>query len=85
MSFTVWAYDHDAAEHHCNDLTADTFSNAAEAAKCARQRVVETNHNTGYAKVVDNAVVGRLGDTGVLAVFKKDRNGRVFGPSVCGG
>lgn len=81
-TFTVWVYDHDAAVHHDNDLEKDTFQDVSTAAQVARQRVKETNHNTGWAKVIDNSEAGRMGDTGFVVAFKKDKNGRVYESSV---
>lgn len=78
MSFTVWAYCYDAAPFHDNELTDDTVNSLDEAADLARKRTRETPHNTGYAKIIDNDLRGKMGDCGLMATFKKDRNGRVF-------
>lgn len=53
MTFTVWSYDHDASQFHANDLGADTFADLQTAVKTVRQRVRQTCHNTGWAKVRD--------------------------------
>jgi hypothetical protein len=75
--FTVWSYDYDAAQHHKNDLQEDTVADLFAAVALARQRAAETNQNTGYSKIVDwNRA--KMGDRGVIAIFKKDKNGRVF-------
>ena len=77
MTYTVWSYDYDAAPHHHNDLFADTVDGFKEAEALARKRAGETNHNTGYAKVIDNSIAGRGGDRGVVATFIKTRAGAV--------
>ena len=77
MSYTVWSYDYDAAPHHDNDLLADTVDSFKEAEALARKRAAETNHNTGYSKVVDNTIAGRGGDRGVVITFIKTRAGLV--------
>lgn len=74
-SFTVWAYQYDAASFHANELRADTFKCRNQAIRVARQRVRETNHNTGWAKIIDNCQAGHMGDRGVIAVFRKTRQG----------
>jgi hypothetical protein len=75
--FTVWSYDYDAAPHHHNELSDDTVGDLFAAVALARKRVAETNHNTGYAKIVDSSRA-TMGDQGVIAIFKKDKNDRVF-------
>lgn len=77
MSYTVWQYDCDQNLHHQNDLNSDSFIHLDDAIACARQRVRETNHNTGYAKIIDGTAK-RLGASGVVAVYGKDRNGRAY-------
>lgn len=77
MSYTVWQYNCDINQHHQNDLNADTFESLDAAIACARNRVRETVHNTGYAKIVDG-IAQRLGASGVVAVYGKDRSGRVY-------
>lgn len=75
-SFTVWSYDYDAAPFHANDLHGDTFDCRNIAVQVARQRTRETGHNTGWAKIIDNNQVGRLGDNGVIVMLKKTCSGR---------
>lgn len=77
MSFTVWSYDYDAAPHHANNLNDDTVRTIEEAADLARKRAAETSQNTGYAIVVDSDRC-RMGDRGIVATLKKDKNGRVY-------
>lgn len=76
MTFTVWSYAYDAAPHHANELAEDTFGTEGEAIVCARLRTAQTNHNTGWAKVVDNSKVGR-GGNGVVCTFSKTVRGVV--------
>lgn len=71
MTYTVWTYDYDAAPHHDNDLLADTVYSYKEAEALARKRTAETNHNTGYSKVIDNSIAGRMGDCGEVSTFYK--------------
>lgn len=74
MTFTVWSYDHDAAQFHAN-----TFADFRTAVKTARQRVLQTCHNTGWAKVRDNnGHVGHYGCSGVVAILKKNVNGHPY-------
>lgn len=73
MTYTVWTYDHDAAPHHDNELKADTVDDLKQAIRLARQRVAETNHNTGFANIVDNGIAGRMGDCGVVVVVSKTK------------
>lgn len=75
MTYTVRAFDYDAAPHHCNDLLADTVDSFKAAYELARQRTRETAQNTGYAVVVDNGIMGRMGDNGVVASFVKTKTG----------
>lgn len=71
-SFTVWVFDHDTAQHHDNDVKADTVASLDVATAIARCRVQDTNHSTGYANIVDNNIAGQMGDRGnVLHVGKK--------------
>ena len=82
MSYTIWSYQHDNAPHHDNELNVNTYDSLSEAAKVARQLVSETHHNTGYAKIIDNDIRGKMGDSGLMAIFTKDKNGRVFSSAV---
>lgn len=75
MSYTIWVYDFDAAPHHCNELGEDTFDEIDKAVRQARQCVSKTNHNTGWAKIVDNAMAGHMGDNGVVIRINKTVNG----------
>lgn len=74
-SFTVWSYDFDAAPFHHNQLRDDTFERIDRAVRVARQRVRESNHNTGWAKIIDNQQAGHLGDHGVIAMCRKSNSG----------
>ncbi len=74
-SFTVWSYNYDAAPFHDNELQADTFQCRNQAVRIARRRVRDTNHDTGWAKIVDNNLSGRMGDHGVIVLIKKTRQG----------
>lgn len=74
-SFTVWSYDYDAAPFHVNELSTDTFQCRNQAMRVARRRVRETNHDTGWAKIIDNTQAGRMGDNGVIVLIKKTRHG----------
>lgn len=76
MSFTVWSYSYDAAPHHANELSEDTFDTEEKAITCARKRTAETNHNTGWAKVVNNAARTH-GSSGVTCTFSKTVRGVV--------
>jgi hypothetical protein len=77
MSYTLWVYDHETAQHHDNDLVEDTFAQINEAITTARMRVANTNHETGWARIIDNFLVGHLGDRGIVAVFRKNAVGHV--------
>lgn len=75
MSYTIWVYDHDAAPHHDNNLGEDTFDDINKAVRQARTLVEKTNHNTGWAKIIDNRAAGHMGDNGVVVRISKSAYG----------
>lgn len=75
MSYTVRVFAYDAAPHHDNDLNADTVDDFKQAIVLAKQRTKETNYDTGYSIVVDNSILGHIGDNGVIASFVKTKGG----------
>ncbi len=55
-------------------LDADTYPSFEKALAIARVRVQETNHNTGFSKVIKNCLRVQ-GDSGVVAIVKKTGRG----------
>lgn len=75
-SYTVFVYQSDINQHHNNNLFADTFESGDMAETIARERVKATNYNTGWAKVIDNHIHGKSGQSGVVLIVKKTKDGK---------
>ncbi len=78
MSFTVWVYATDFNVHHNNNLNNDTFETLDEAIKSGKKQLKEIAYDTAWAKVIDNSIAGKMGDSGVFCFLNKGKGNRIY-------